>query len=233
MSQAKKPSSLKLPKKAAKPGPKKQLTRSQRILRGPLFWIIAAIVAVTVFGQVTNAGNQYTQIKTSEALDAISKSDVDSAVLIDKDQKLRLELKSGKTINGSSKVVASYVVRQEPTVIDALTGNPPPKGWTVEVPKQSLFMTFLFSFAPILLIGLLFFFMMSQAQGGGKVFSFGRSRAKLQDPDVPQTTFADVAGADEAIHLVAHVRSYKIQMFHKLLSPMLQVRMKQLQNSER
>ena len=37
--------------KVAKPGPKKQLTRSQRILRGPLFWIIAAIVAVTVFGQ--------------------------------------------------------------------------------------------------------------------------------------------------------------------------------------
>ena len=111
MAQAKKPSSLnslKLQKKKpATPGPKKQLTRSEKILRGPLFWIIAAIVAVTVFGQITNAGNQYTQIKTSEALDAISKSDVQSAVLIDKEQKLRLELKSGKTINGSSKVVAS------------------------------------------------------------------------------------------------------------------------------
>ena len=196
-------------KKVAKPGPKKQLTRSQRILRGPLFWIIAAIVGVTVFGQVTNAGNQYTQIKTSEALDAISRSDVESAVLIDKDQKLRLELKAGKTINGSSKVVASYVVRQEPTVIDALTGNPPAKGWTVDVPKQSLFVTFLFSFAPILLIGLLFFFMMSQAQGGGgKVFSFGRSRAKLQDPDVPQTTFADVAGADEAIAELREIKDF-------------------------
>ena len=136
-------------KKAAPTGPKKPLSRSQKILRGPLFWIIAAIVGVTVFGQVTNAGNQYTQIKTSQALDAISKSDVESAVLIDKEQKLRLELKTGKTINGSSKVVAAYVVRQEPTVIDALTGNPPPSGWTVEVPRQSLFFSFLFSFAPI------------------------------------------------------------------------------------
>ena len=68
------------------------------------------------------------------------RSDVESAILVDKEQKLRLELKAGKTINGSSKVVASYVVRQEPTVIDALTGNPPAKGWTVDVPKQSLFM---------------------------------------------------------------------------------------------
>ncbi len=210
MAQAKKPNPIKLPKKkVAKPGPKKQLTRSQRILRGPLFWIIAAIIAVTVFGQITNAGNQYTQIKTSQALDAISKSDVESAVLVDKEQKLRLDLKSGKTINGSSKVVASYVVRQEPTVIDALTGNPPAKGWTVDVPKQSLLVSFLFSFAPILLIGLLFFFMMSQAQGGGgKVFSFGRSRAKLQDPDVPQTTFADVAGADEAIAELREIKDF-------------------------
>ena len=198
-----------LKKKAAPTGPKKPLTRSQKILRGPLFWIIAAIVAVTVFGQISNAGNQYTQIKTSEALDAISRSDVESAILVDKEQKLRLELKAGKTINGSSKVVASYVVRQEPTVIDALTGNPPAKGWTVDVPKQSLFVTFLFSFAPILLIGLLFFFMMSQAQGGGgKVFSFGRSRAKLQDPDVPQTTFADVAGADEAIAELREIKDF-------------------------
>ena len=209
MAQAKKPNLIKLPKKkASKPGPKKPLTRSQRILRGPLFWIIAAIVAVTVFGQITNVGNQYTQIKTSQALDAISKSDVESAVLIDKEQKLRLDLKSGKTINGSSKVVASYVVRQEPTVIDALTGNPPAKGWTVDVPTQSLIVSFLFSFAPILLIGLLFFFMMSQAQGGGKVFSFGRSRAKLQDPDVPQTTFADVAGADEAIAELREIKDF-------------------------
>ena len=210
MAQAKKPNPIKLPKKkVAKPGPKKQLTRSQRILRGPLFWIIAAIIAVTVFGQITNAGNQYTQIKTSQALDAISKSDVESAVLVDKEQKLRLDLKPGKTINGSSKVVASYVVRQEPTVIDALTGNPPAKGWTVDVPKQSLLVSFLFSFAPILLIGLLFFFMMSQAQGGGgKVFSFGRSRAKLQDPDVPQTTFADVAGADEAIAELREIKDF-------------------------
>ena len=97
MAQANKPNpikGIKIPKKKiTKPGTKKQLTRSQRILRGPLFWIIAAIVAVTVFGQITNAGNQYAQIKTSEALDAISRSDVESAVLVDKEQKIRLDLK--------------------------------------------------------------------------------------------------------------------------------------------
>jgi len=192
-----------------KEAPKKPTTRMGRLLRGPLFWIIAAIVAVSIFGQITSAGNKYTKVLTSQALDAISTSDVESAVVIDKSQKIRLILKAGKTINGSSKVEASYVARQEPTVIDALTSNPPTKGWNVDVPTQSLLISFLFSFAPILVIGLLFFFMMSQAQGGGnRVFQFGRSRAKLQSNDVPKTTFKDVAGADEAIAELEEIKDF-------------------------
>jgi cell division protease FtsH len=183
-------------------------TRAGRIMRGPLFWIVVAILGVTIFGQITSAGNRYTEIDTSQALDAISQSKVESALLIDKSQKLQLILKPGSLINGSSKVESSYVVRQEPTIVDALTGNPPVKGWNVDVPKQSLFVTFLFSIAPILLIGFLFFFLMSNAQGGNKVFSFGKSRAKLQDNDVPQNTFADVAGADEAIAELEEIKDF-------------------------
>ncbi|MDA3018240.1 MAG: ATP-dependent zinc metalloprotease FtsH [Actinomycetota bacterium] len=177
-------------------------------MRGPLFWIIVAIAAVSIFGQISGAGNSYEPIKTSEALAAITKSEVNSATLVDNSQKIRLELKSGKLINGASKVEASYILRQEPTLVDALTGNPPPQGWSVEVAKQSLFVSFLFSFFPFLLIGLLFFFLMSQAQGGNKVFSFGKSRAKLQDNDVPQNTFADVAGADEAIAELEEIKDF-------------------------
>ena len=192
-----------------KEAPKKPTTRMGRLFRGPLFWIIAAIFAVSIFGQITSAGNKYTKVLTSQALDAISTSDVESAVVIDKSQKIRLILKAGKTINGSSKVEASYVARQEPTIIDALTGNPPTKGWNVDVPTQSLLVSFLFSFAPILIIGLLFFFMMSQAQGGGnRVFQFGRSRAKLQRNDVPKTTFKDVAGAEEAIAELEEIKDF-------------------------
>ena len=192
-----------------KEAPKKPTTRMGRLLRGPLVWIVAAIFAVTIFGQITSAGNKYTKIQTSQALDAIATSDVESAIVVDKSQKLRLILKAGKTINGSSKVESSYVARQEPTIIDALTGNPPTKGWNVDVPRQSLLVSFLFSLAPIILIGLLFFFMMSQAQGGGnRVFQFGRSRAKLQSNDVPKTTFKDVAGADEAIAELEEIKDF-------------------------
>ena len=201
-------------KKSVKPSEKKDgarkapQTRSQKVLRGPLFWIVVAIFAVTIFGQITNASNRYTEIKTSQALAAISQSQVESAVLVDKSQKIRLILSSGNTIKGATKVEASYVARQEPTLVDALTANPPAKGWSVDVPRQSVFSTFFFTFGPILIIGLVFFWLMSRAQGGNRVFSFGKSRAKLQNNDVPQNTFADVAGSDEAIAELEEIKDF-------------------------
>jgi cell division protease FtsH len=192
-------------KKNAKATPQ---TRAQKLFRGPLFWIIVAIIGVTIFGQISSASNRYTEIKTSQAIAAISQSEVESAVLIDKSQKIRLVLSNGITIKGATKVEASYIARQEPTLIDELTANPPAKGWTVDVPKTSVLTTILFSFGPILIIGLLFFLLMSQAQGGNRVFSFGKSRAKLQDNDVPQNTFDDVAGADEAIAELEEIKDF-------------------------
>ena len=196
-------------KPAGKVGAKKApLTRSQRIFRGPLFWIIIAIFAVSIFGQITSASNRYTLVNTSQIVDAISQSHVESAVIIDKSQRIKLILTSGNTIKGSSKVEASYVARQEPTLVDALTANPPTKGWNVDVPTQSFLTSLFFTFGPILIIGFLFFLMMSQAQGGNRVFSFGKSRAKLQNNEVPQNTFDDVAGADEAIAELEEIKDF-------------------------
>lgn len=196
-------------KQSTKKTPRKPpTTRTQKILRGPLFWIVAAIVGVTIFGQVSSTNNKFTEAKTSEILAAISKGEVQSAVLVDRDQKIQVVLKSGSLINGSNKVEASYISGQEPTLVDSLTSNPPPGSWSVKVASQSLLVTLLFSFGPILFIGFLFFWLMSQAQGGNRAFSFGRSRAKLQDNDVPKTTFADVAGADEAIEELREIKDF-------------------------
>jgi len=208
MSQAQKPKKPTKKSFSSKNTSKKPASTGSKIFRGPLFWIIAAIFAVTVFGQISSAGNKYTQIETSQAIDAITQSKVLSAELVDKDQKIRLILTPGNTINGDSKVESFYVARQEPTLVDALTANPPSKGWNVKVPSQSLLISFLFSIVPFLLIGFLFFWMMSQAQGGNKVFQFGKSRAKLQDNDVPKTTFKDVAGADEALAELDEIKDF-------------------------
>jgi len=197
-----------LKKITSKKPAKKTQTRYQRIMRGPLFWIVVAIIAVTIFGQISSAGNKYTQVKTSQILAAISQDQVDSALLIDKEQKIQIKLKSGFLIEGSSKIESSYITGEEPTLVDLLTSNPPPHSWSVKVGSQSFLVSLLFAFGPFLLIGFLFFLMMSNAQGGNKAFSFGRSRAKLQTDEVPKTTFADVAGSDEAVAELSEIKDF-------------------------
>ena len=59
-----------------------------------------------------------------------------------------------------------------------------------------------YDFLPFLLVAgifmaLWFFMMRAQSGGGNKVMSFGKSRARVQDPGKNKVTFADVAGADE------------------------------------
>ena len=69
-----------------------------------------------------------------------------------------------------------------------------------EVQRSMLMEIFMSWFPMILLIGVWIFFM-RQMQGGGKgggPFSFGKSKARQLDESSNQTTFADVAGCDEA-----------------------------------
>ena len=62
---------------------------------------------------------------------------------------------------------------------------------------------------PVLLLGALFWFLLSRMQGGGsQVMKFGKSRAKLITKDMPQVTFIDVAGADEAVEELQEIKEF-------------------------
>ncbi|MDO7908590.1 ATP-dependent zinc metalloprotease FtsH [Paenibacillus sp. JX-17] len=63
---------------------------------------------------------------------------------------------------------------------------------------ESIWLTFLTSIIPLVIMFILFFFLFNQAQGGGgKVMNFGKSRARLYNEEKKKVTFEDVAGADE------------------------------------
>jgi cell division protease FtsH len=91
----KKDKKKKVTKTVSKRGEKKPATKASRIFRGPLFWIVFAIIAVSVFGQISGAGSAFTKVNTSQILDAIAQSEVKSATVVDRDQKIQVELKSG------------------------------------------------------------------------------------------------------------------------------------------
>lgn len=185
--------------------PKKRI---RKWARGPLFWIIVGLIAVVLFGRIGSSGPTYVKVDTSVILADITEGKVEKATIIDRSQKIHVLLKSGNFVKGSRYLEASYATNQEPLLINALTTNPPTQSWNVNVPTTSVLAQIFYTFGPIFLIGFLLMMMMGNASGGNKVFQFGRSRAKMANKEMPTNTFADVAGADEAVAELAEIKDF-------------------------
>jgi cell division protease FtsH len=86
-------------------------------------------------------------------------------------------------------------------------------------PTSSPWATFLYAWAPILImIGFWVFFMRQMQSGGNKALSFGKSRAKLSSSSQKKVTFKDVAGVDEAKEELQEIIEFlkEPQKFQKL-----------------
>jgi cell division protease FtsH len=168
--------------------------------------VLAILVMFWLMSSLITGSNAPKNVSTSTAISSIQNNQVKSATLVDKDQRLQLVLKDGK------KTQASYIDGQGVELQNLLQGKVDsgnlPGGYTVVVPRSNGFLTWLGALLPVLLVvGLLFFFM-SQMQGGGRVMNFGKSKAKTLNKDMPKTTFADVAGADEAVEELEEIKDF-------------------------
>ena len=104
------------------------------------------------------------------------------------------------TIHGKLRSGSYFQVNiplNDPELIPLLRRNVPE--FIVSAP-QGFWKNLIYSVLPVLLlIGFFWFFVYRGVQqGGGKIFSFGKSRAKLLTPGKDRITFKDVAGVDEA-----------------------------------
>ena len=125
-------------------------------------------------------------------------------------------------INGNVKTGTSFHFTQLPNGDPNLTKllNQYHVNYTAkQVQDNSLLLTILTTFVPwLLVIGIFFLIARRATQGQQNIFSFGKSRAKLVLEDRPSTTFADVAGVDEAkndlVEVVEFLRTP--QKFQKL-----------------
>src|SRR5690606_9045408 len=122
---------------------------------------------------------------------------VTQVVMTDGDQ--RVDLTLSKEFQGSTVVQFYYTEPRAEQVVRAIDAAQPAKGFNDVVPQPSFWGSILSLVIPLLLLGLLFWFLLSNAQGGGRAMQFGKSRAKLVTKETPTVTFGDVAGVDEAI----------------------------------
>jgi cell division protease FtsH len=190
----------------------------RRILRGPIIWIVLILVIVLGVLRIGSLGSSFERVSTSSALQLIAEGKADKVKLTDNQQRIDITLRSGQTFTGdgvkdASRVQAYYVAPRGVSVVAAIdaaqSAGKLPGGYDDDNPQQSWVTSLLVSIIPIVIILGLFWFLMSQAQGGGnRVMSFGKSRAKLVSKESPKTTFADVAGAQEAVEELQEIKEF-------------------------
>jgi cell division protease FtsH len=186
----------------------------KRIFRGPVMWIVLAVLAVVVLMQVVGSSGGFKTVDTGQVVKAIDQNKVKSAELTTGDeQTVKLELKAGAKVSDSDKIQASYIDSQGVDLAKKLQSKYEQgeidKGYTVAPQEQNPFVGMLLSFLPFVLIIVVFLFLMNQMQGGGsRVMNFGKSKAKLITKDTPKTTFSDVAGSDEACEELQEIKEF-------------------------
>ncbi|WP_322410778.1 ATP-dependent zinc metalloprotease FtsH [Microbacterium invictum] len=179
----------------------------KKITRNPLFYIVLiGIFLIVGFSLISSLGGAR-QISTQEGLELLDGGTVTEVLNTDGDQ--RVDLTLAEPYEGATEVQFYYVQARAEEVVNAINAANPEDGFNDSVPQPSWFDGFLSLMIPLLLLGLLFWFLLSSAQGGGsKVMQFGKSRAKLVTKEMPQVTFVDVAGADEAIEEMQEIKDF-------------------------
>ena len=157
-----------------------------------LLWLVIAAVLLTVF-QNFNVQRGPEEIEYSSFLDLVNRNQV-TTVEVD-----GLTIR-GEGIDGRQFETIQPQIVDKALIDDFLDHNVTFKGERPE--QQSIWTQLLVASFPILVIIAVFMFFMRQMQGSGGgrggPLAFGKSKAKLLGEDQIKTTFADVAGVDEA-----------------------------------
>ncbi|TMR12329.1 ATP-dependent zinc metalloprotease FtsH [Nonomuraea turkmeniaca] len=188
----------------------------KRFTRGPLLWILGIVVLLLLVTQLWSGGGNFKQADTSLVLQQIRAGNVSNAKIVDKDNRIEVTLHNAIPVRAGDQptklIQSDWVTGYGSKLTDELQAQvdaKKTKSFTTEVPQENFLVSLLVSFLPIVIIVLLFLFIMNQMQGGGsRVMNFGKSKAKLITKDTPKTTFADVAGADEAIEELQEIKEF-------------------------
>jgi len=167
-----------------------------------ILWLVIAVVLMAVFqGFAPNSSNNQ-QLDYTRFVEDVRQGQIREAT-VDRNGVVKGTKRSGEEFvtvipGGYDRDLINDLVKQGVRA----TGKLPE--------EQSLLTSILISWFPmLLLIGVWIFFMRQMQGGGGKgAMSFGKSKARQLSEDQIKTTFADVAGCDEAKEEVSELVDY-------------------------
>ena len=181
----------------------------KKILKSPFLWVLIALAVVILIIRVSQGSSGYTEEPTSKVVSLImSDTPLKEVVLTDQQQLIQVTQEDGTKIEAywiGTGSVDDLVTRLNQRVAAGTLEE-----WNGVNDTGSFWSSLLSWVIPIVLIVGLFVLMMGTMGGGagGRVFSFGRSKAKVANKDTPKTTFADVAGVDEAVEELQEIKDF-------------------------
>jgi len=164
-------------------------------------YILIVLLGLWMFLLFANRGPQGKPLTFSQFQTAVDAGNVKTATFLEGEQKIAGEFTDGSTYSVAYPLASQETLAKDMQAHGVEVSADPQKG--------SALLGFLFQLIPVILIVGAFIFIMNQSQGGGgRVMQFGKARAKQVTKDQPKTTFADVAGVDEAIEELQEVKDY-------------------------
>lgn len=167
-----------------------------RIFRNTIFYLLIFLVVIGIVSYFNGSTQKTTSVSYDKFITQLEKGEV---------RNVRLQPKNGVfEVKGQFKTSSQgeQFVTYAPNT-EELQKKINDKAQGAEVKYQpaeetSAWVTFFTSIIPFVIIFILFFFLLNQAQGGGsRVMNFGKSKAKLYNDEKKKIRFRDVAGADE------------------------------------
>ncbi|HEX2191589.1 MAG TPA: ATP-dependent zinc metalloprotease FtsH [Acidimicrobiales bacterium] len=171
------------------------------MLRRPALYIALAAVALLVAGGLFRQGGDREKLRLDQFERRLAAGQVRTATVEDRSGTITGTLRNG------DKYKVDYVKDDAPRMVEQLRTA----GIERDVDHESdpLWWTLLQTLLPFLLLIGAFLFVMNTMQGGGsRVMQFGKARPKTVAKDQPKVTFADVAGADEAVEELQEIKEF-------------------------
>ncbi|WP_407272601.1 ATP-dependent zinc metalloprotease FtsH [Radiobacillus sp. PE A8.2] len=166
-----------------------------RVFRNVLFYFLIFLVVIGVVSIFNNSNNQATEYNVSEFYQALNNGEIEEMTMRPSNGVYLIQ----GTLGGEEDTFVT-MVPDNPQVIAEITeiAKDQPNVDFDEEQQPNGWVTFLTTMIPFVIIFILFFFLLNQAQGGGsRVMNFGKSKAKMYSEEKKKVRFNDVAGADE------------------------------------
>ncbi len=158
---------------------------------GYIFWIFSAIIVVLLYGMLTDtARGKIVKMDFSDFMNSAESKKIETAFIQGNEVTGKFEDQDGNILRYETVKPLEY-----PKFIEILRKNS--VKIKVEKLNKNQWLSYLFSIAPFLIL-IFFWVIMMRQQGGGKAFSFGKSKAKMFSGEKNKFTFKDVAGVVEA-----------------------------------